>query len=316
MENRSHALLAGLFVLLLTVAAAITAIWLGRKNVTYEPFVLVSKYPVAGLSVQSQVRYQGMAVGQVQGLSIDQNDPGTIRVQIGVLPDTPITRGTWAEVATQGVTGISNIDLRDDGEQPERVTSNAAHPYEIPVKPGFFQKLQRAGVGMLEDGEEVLDDLRKFVNDENAERFALLLNNAEKLSDNLNQSVVKLKPTLDVLPGMIAKLDQALVKFDLVGTEVTRLTQSAQQTINYLNSPNGPLRLATQSLAQLQRSAAQLQSSTLPEINRMISDISAASRTFTGAARLFEQSPQSVLFGPPPQTPGPGEPGFGGFNQE
>lgn len=316
MENRSHALLAGLFVLLLTVAAAVTAIWLGRKDITYEPFVLVSKYPVAGLSVQSQVRYQGMAVGQVQGLSIDQSNPGVIRVQIGVLPDTPITKGTWAEVATQGVTGISNIDLRDAGEQPERVTSTLADLYEIPVRPGFFQKLQSAGVGMLEDGEDVLDDLRKFITDENAERFALLLQNAEKLSENLNQSVVTLRPTLDALPGLISKLDQTLTNFDQAGADVKRLAQSAQSTIDQLNSPTGPLALATQSLSQLQRSAAQLQSSTLPEINRMISDISAASRSFTGAARLFEQSPQSVLFGPPPSKPGPGEPGFSGFNQE
>lgn len=316
MENRSHALLAGLFVVLLAVAAALTAIWLGRKDVTYEPYVLVSKYPVAGLSVQSQVRYQGMAVGQVQGLSIDQDQPGTIRVQIGVLPDTPITKSTWAEVATQGVTGISNIDLRDDGHAPERVRSSAADPYEIPVRPGFFLKLQTAGVGMLEDGEEVLDDLRKFVTEENAKRFSGLLDNAEQLSNNLNESIVKLKPTLEALPGVIAKLDQTLARFDQFGSDLTGLTQSAQKTIDYLNSPTGPLTLATQSLAQLQRSAAQLQSSTLPEINRMIEDISAASRSFTGAARLFEQSPESVLFGPPPAKPGPGEPGFGGFNQE
>ncbi|MCD8503874.1 MAG: MlaD family protein [Burkholderiaceae bacterium] len=319
MENRSHALLAGLFVLFLAAAAAVTAVWLGRKDVKYEPYVLVSKYPVAGLSIQSQVRYQGMAVGQVQGLSIDKDKPGTIRVQIGVVPDTPITEGTWAEIATQGVTGISNIDLRDDGEQPKRVTSTAADPYEIPVRPGFFQKLQNAGVGMLEDGEEVLDDLRKFITDENAERFTLLLDNAEKLSGSLNDAAIRLKPAIDALPGVIAKLDQTLVKFDQVGTDVTRLTQSAQKTIDYLNSPTGPLTLATQSLAQLQRSAAQLQSSTLPEISRMMDDISAAARSFSGAARLFEQSPDSVLFGPPPAKPGPGEPGFNGFsgfNQE
>ncbi|UOD50356.1 MlaD family protein [Orrella daihaiensis] len=316
MENRSHALLAGLFVLLLVIAAAVAAVWLGRKDVTYQPYVLISKYPVAGLSIQSQVRYQGMAVGQVQGLSIDPVEPGTIRVEIGVIPETPITRGTWAEIATQGVTGISNIDLRDDGEQPERVSSSAADPYEIPVRPGFFQKLQSAGVGMLEDGEDVLDDLRKFVTEENAQRFAVLLENAEKLSDNLNQSVVKIKPTLDALPAVISKLDQTLAKFDQFGSDISSLSQSAQKTIDYLNSPGGPLTLATQSLAQLQRSAAQLQSSTLPEINRMIDDISSAARSFSGAARLFEQSPDSVLFGPPVVRPGPGEPGFSGFNQE
>lgn len=313
MENRSHALLAGLFVLLLLIAAAATAIWLSQKDVTYQPYELVSKYPVAGLSIQSQVRYQGMAVGQVQGLSIDHKQPGVIRVQIGVLPDTPITKGTWAEIATQGVTGISNIDLRDDGAQPQLVSSSAADPYEIPVRPGFFQKLQSAGVGMLEDGEDVLDDLRRFVSKENAQRFTVLLERAETLTANLNQSVVRLTPAMDALPQVMQQLDVTLKQFDQFGKEFTELADSAQQTIDYINSPTGPLSLATQSLDQLQRSAAQLQSSTLPQINRMIQSISQASDTFSGAAQSLEQSPQSLIFGPAPTKPGPGEPGFKGF---
>ena len=92
MENKSHALLAGIFVLLLLIAAAITAIWLGRKDVTYSPCEIVSTLPVGGLSIQSQVRYQGMAVGQVQGLEIDKDQPGAIRLRIGVLPDTPLPK--------------------------------------------------------------------------------------------------------------------------------------------------------------------------------------------------------------------------------
>ncbi|HEY7803446.1 MAG TPA: MlaD family protein [Orrella sp.] len=313
MENRSHALLAGLFVLLLLIAAAATAIWLSQKDVTYQPYELVSKYPVAGLSIQSQVRYQGMAVGQVQGLSIDRNKPGVIRVQIGVLPDTPITKGTWAEIATQGVTGISNIDLRDDGAQPQMVSSSAANLYEIPVRPGFFQKLQSAGVGMLEDGEDVLDDLRRFVSKENAQRFTVLLERAETLTANLNQSVVRLTPAMDALPQVMQQLDVTLKQFDQFGKDFTKLADSAQQTIDYINSPTGPLSLATQSLDQLQRSAAQLQSSTLPQINRMIQGISQASDTFSQAAQSLEQSPQSLIFGPAPTKPGPGEPGFNGF---
>ena len=313
MENRSHALLAGLFVLLLLIAAAVAAIWLSQKDVTYQPYELVSKYPVAGLSIQSQVRYQGLAVGQVQGLSIDRQRPGVIRVQIGVLPDTPITKGTWAEIATQGVTGISNIDLRDDGAQPQRVSSTANNPYEIPVRPGFFQKLQTAGVGMLADGEKLLDDFRRFVSEDNAKRFTALLAQAETLSDNLNRSVEQLQPAIASLPGTMQQLDVTLKQFDRFGKDAATLADSAQKTIDYLNSPAGPLTVATKSLEQLQRSAAQLQSATLPQINRMIENISQASRTFSGAAQSFEQTPQSLLFGPAPAQPGPGEPGFEGF---
>lgn len=316
MENRSHALFAGLFVLVLLAAAAMAAIWFGRKDVVYEPYELVSTYPVAGLSVQSQVRYQGMNVGQVQGLSLDQDSPGTIRVLIGVRPGTPITQGTWAEVATQGVTGISNVDLRDDGRDPQRVTTSVADPYDIPVRPGFFQKLQSLGVGMLEDADAVLDDIRVFLSTENAERFSELLKNTQDLTASLNQSVITLEPAIRALPDVMAQIDQTLKSVDGFTSDITKLTKSAQQTVDDLNSPDGPINMATQSLEQLQRSAAQLQSSTFPEINRALENISEASRSFGETVRQFEQAPQSILFGPAPIKPGPGEAGFGGFTKE
>lgn len=316
MENRSHALIAGLFVIVLVAVAAVLAIWLGRKNVTYETYELASKYPVAGLSVQSQVRYQGLAVGQVRGLSIDQQQPGLIRVLIGVLPDTPITHGTWAEVATQGVTGISNIDLLDDGHDPRKVTTSESHPFEIPMRPGFFQKLQTLGVGMLEDADAVLDDVRLFLSTENAQKFSELLARADELTESLNRSVVRLEPAIEALPELMAKVNRSLSQVDRLSDEMTQLTEAARQTIDTFNSPSGPLAMATQSLSQLQRAVAQLQASSLPQANQAFEDIAQAARTFTEAARFFEQSPQSVLFGPAPVRPGPGEPGFEGFGKE
>jgi|AntAceMinimDraft_1070359.scaffolds.fasta_scaffold04723_4 phospholipid/cholesterol/gamma-HCH transport system substrate-binding protein len=315
MENKSHALLAGIFVLLLLLAAAVTAIWLGRKNVTYSPFQIVSNLPVGGLSIQSQVRYQGMAVGQVQGLSIETDKPGLIRIQIGVLPSTPITKGTWAEISTQGVTGISNIDLRDDGANLKRVTSSAQNPYSIPVRPGFFQKLQKSGVEMLEDGEIVLDRLERFVTAKNAQTFGEILQNTNTLTTNLNQSLATLAPTLDALPKLVNQLEGTLANVNKMGDEVSALMLSAKQTIDLLNNPSGPLQQATASLKQLQRSAAQLQASTLPQIDQMIEAISQASRSFSRTADQLEQVPQSLLFGAPPVRPGPGEPGFGGFKE-
>lgn len=80
-----------------------------------------------------------MTVRQVQGLEIDQDQPGAIRLRIGVLPDTPITKGTWAEISTQGVTGISNIDLRDDGKQPRESVHLKRNPTLSPCALVFFR---------------------------------------------------------------------------------------------------------------------------------------------------------------------------------
>ena len=50
MENRSHALMAGLFALILTIGGIAAAIWISKKNIPLSPYELVSTSPVTGLS--------------------------------------------------------------------------------------------------------------------------------------------------------------------------------------------------------------------------------------------------------------------------
>ena len=63
MENRSHALMAGIFTLVL-LAAALVAIWIGRDRTQLQPYEIVSATAVSGLNSQSTVRYQGVQVGR------------------------------------------------------------------------------------------------------------------------------------------------------------------------------------------------------------------------------------------------------------
>jgi phospholipid/cholesterol/gamma-HCH transport system substrate-binding protein len=169
---------------------------------------------------------------------------------------------------------------------------------------------------MLEDAERVLNELEVFASEENADAFGNILKNTEQLTLAMTQSLQALEPTLQALPALFKRLDVTMAKVDSLTDEVASLAKSARQTVNFLNSPSGPLQIAAASLEQVQRSVAQLQSSTLPEVNRMIESISNASRAFTATTRLFESAPQSVLFGAPTPRPGPGEPGFSGFAKD
>jgi phospholipid/cholesterol/gamma-HCH transport system substrate-binding protein len=47
-----------------------------------------------------------------------------------------------------------------------------------------------------------------------------------------------------------------------------------------------------------------------PRLNEVGSDLSANSRQLNRVLQMLEESPQSLVFGPPQQAPGPGEAGF------
>lgn len=313
MENRSHALLAGLFTLALLIAAGFAAIWIGRTNVVLMPYDLISSSPVTGLSVQSQVRYQGVPVGSVESLKFNEGMPGQIRIRIGIDPKTPITTGTWAEIATQGVTGISNIELRDDGLNDERLYSTPDHVQEIPMRPGFFERLQARGGGMIGSLERIMNQVEKFASDENALSFSQALDNAAKLTDQLNRTAQALEPSIKKLPALVDSMSSTAKRIDAAALEITSLAISAKDTVKLLNAPHGPMHQAARSLESLQVVAAQLRSSTLPEVSVLSSNVSDAAQSLARTSRQIGDAPQSLLFGPPRAVPGPGEPGFTGF---
>src|SRR3954466_15485830 len=106
MENKAHALIAGLFTIVLLTAAVLIAIWFNRDRVERVPYELATKLSIPGLNPQAAVRYRGVDVGRVDEVSFDPNVPGQILVHISVNPDTPITRSTYGTLGYQGVTGI------------------------------------------------------------------------------------------------------------------------------------------------------------------------------------------------------------------
>lgn len=81
MENRSHALFAGLFTLLLGFAAVASVWWFGGTRELSKEFIVVTRQNVTGLSPQGQVRYRGIRVGKVQSIRLDPKDARNILIE-------------------------------------------------------------------------------------------------------------------------------------------------------------------------------------------------------------------------------------------
>ena len=76
MENKSHALAAGLFVVVLMALVIGLSLWLGRDNTAYTRYELSTQERVSGLQMQAAVRYKGVPVGKVVGIEFDSPNAG------------------------------------------------------------------------------------------------------------------------------------------------------------------------------------------------------------------------------------------------
>uniref|UniRef100_UPI0037DCF89F MlaD family protein n=1 Tax=Xenophilus sp. TaxID=1873499 RepID=UPI0037DCF89F len=119
MENKSHALAAGAFVLGLVAVLVALVLWFTRDDTVRNTYELSTRDAVSGLQPQAAVRYRGIAVGKVTSIDFDPEHKGNVRVRMAIDERVPLTRSTFATLSYQGVTGLAFIALDDKGESQE-----------------------------------------------------------------------------------------------------------------------------------------------------------------------------------------------------
>ncbi len=204
MENKSHALVAGLFALLLGAAALLALFWLRGTQDNLREYVVVTRQNVGGLNPQAQVRYRGIRVGKVVDIELDPEDAGNILVTIAVEDDIPLTKGTVAKLAYQGLTGIAHILLLESGKNREPLVAENGQAPRIVMVPSLLEELGESGGATLRQAQEVMLAANALLNEENRRRFAATLANLEAASasmkpalDNLNGTLVQVRKLLD-----------------------------------------------------------------------------------------------------------------------
>jgi phospholipid/cholesterol/gamma-HCH transport system substrate-binding protein len=299
MENKAHALMAGLFTIALLIAAVFIGVWLNRDQVEWVPYQIATKLSIPGLNPQAAVRYRGFDVGKVDEISFDPNTVGQILVHISVRPDTPITQSTFATLGYQGVTGIAYVQLDDDGSRPVKLHSSRQQIARIEMRPSLFDQLQSRGLAILQQTEEVAKRINHLLEPGNQKAILAAFDNVSKAATEIETFPRQLQPTLARLPALTAQVQQALGSLNTLSKDVSALTTGLQ-------APNGPLTSITNTAERLGSVADKLEHDTLPLAN----DARASIRAFNRTLDNFSERPQSVLFGSPRTAPGPGESGF------
>ncbi|RYF35295.1 MAG: MCE family protein, partial [Comamonadaceae bacterium] len=91
MENKAHALAAGLFVLALTVLLLVLGAWLTRDQGQKDRYEISTREAVTGLQAQAPVRYRGVDVGKVAEIGFDPKAQGNVLIRLDIDHEAPIT---------------------------------------------------------------------------------------------------------------------------------------------------------------------------------------------------------------------------------
>ena len=307
MENKAHALAAGLFALLLGAAIITVAMWLSGDTYERVNYVLASRHSVSGLNISATVRLRGVAVGKVDSIEFDPDDPRLILIGIAVKEGTPITRGTIAELGSLGVTGLAYIKLEDDGKTPELLPPSTEKNARIVVHPSLFDKLTGSGKDMVEEFRTVAVRLNRLLDDKNQAQLMRTLANLDAATDRVAVLARSLEPAAASLPQVAADTRKVLARADEMIAGMTVLTQ---QIVKRVDTLDRVAKSAEQVGGATQSVGGAVRDDALPRINALVDELARNSRNLDRLLNELNDQPTSLVFGRAARPPGPGEPGF------
>jgi phospholipid/cholesterol/gamma-HCH transport system substrate-binding protein len=316
METKANYVLVGVFTLLVCALAFGFVYWVARYGDRAETTTLEIRIvgSVTGLAEGSQVLFNGIKVGSVRKLSIDENNPDAVIAQAQVNTSTPITRSTQATLGFAGLTGQAFIELKGGKLNEPNLLEEAAKEDQIAridADPSVVNNLLAKAQTILERVDGAVGSIESFITEvkgplvdtvNNTKKFTDALANNSEVIDKFSKSaedvqvvvkearemMTRLNAASTRVDGVLAKLDTQLSDKDgSVVREARETLQSYRSVADNLNAKLGPItdninRFSGQGLRDVQSLVNESRQS-VQRIERAITDL--------------EKNPQRVIFG-------------------
>ncbi len=234
METRANYLLIGVFALVGLVGSFLFVFWLAKVDLERQyAYYDVLFENVSGLGMAGGVRYNGLPVGQVVMLELDENDPSLVRVRIEVGAETPVKTDTIAKLQGQGVTGVSFVALSGGSAAAEALPQFG----EIPTEPSALQSVVEGAPELMNKAITLLEKLQSVVSDENTEAVTALLENLATASGRLDRTLAEFEE-LSTDVGSAAREIAAFTG------RLEQLSDTAEETLQEATTTLGSIRVA------------------------------------------------------------------------
>ena len=308
MEAKFNFTIVGIFVLVLGAALVGGALWLssgqyyGRSYTVYRTYM---KESVAGLDLNSPVKYHGVDVGFVREIRLDPANAERVELTLSILRETPVKRDTVAVMGVQGVTGIAYIELNGGRQDSPALKAGPGEEYPvIESGPSTIARLDGAVTALIASMTRASDNLNALLSQDNLQAVAKTLADLQQVSRTLaarssaiDAGLVDLARTTrntarvsEELPALLQRIQGSADSIDRMADAVASAGTSATRTLDGTR-------------ADLER----FTSVGLPEVRQLVNELRDVASTLQSVGGEVERNPSVLLWGRPPARRGPGE---------
>lgn len=315
MEKNTSYILVGLFVILALGILISTTIWLafgGTERIIYREYETYMDESVSGLNKKALVKYLGVEVGYVKDINLNLDKPhlAPVRLTLDIESNTPIKTDTYSILTSQGITGLTYLELSGGSHQAPLLATDDKTPPIIRSRPSVLIRLDTAMTEGFNKFNQIANNLTELLNADNRQYAQQIMANVATLTAELKQtnqqfqqmlgtashSLHNLDDSTQALPNLVRQIEKVLVTSNTSIATFAQMSKSIEQT-----SQN-----SQQTLAHTTEFIQQTTQVTLPLINQLLTRLTQLTTTYQHLGQQLQQTPNSLIFGKNTQR-GPGE---------
>jgi phospholipid/cholesterol/gamma-HCH transport system substrate-binding protein len=305
METRSNYILVGAVTLAILAGLLAFTVWLaGLSNRETKCYDIYFSQAVGGLNKGSAVTFSGVPVGQIERISLLPDRPEFVWVRIEVQEETPVVQGTTAEIRGVGFTGVNEIQLTGAAQGAPAI--NQVGPQGCPVIPSSTSglgALLNSAPELMERIQRLTERITELLSDENQDAVADILGNIERTTEVLAAKAPELGQALTETRVAVRNAGVAAERVGALADSTNALvTEEGRPAAQDLRRAIAGVERATQNLdamvADARPGVQNFSKSTLPEINRLVSDMRDLTQSLQAVSERVEQGGIGGALGP------------------
>ncbi len=315
MENRANYALIGIFVLVAFAAIVGFIIWFSGAslNKEYDFYEVSFDGGVRGLSKGSEVRFNGLSIGEVVGLRYDEEDPNLVLARIQVTENTPIDTGASAQLFPLGLTGLNYIEITPGPAlDPVMLDDLPGRTKRIVGQASAVDDILLGGGDVLTEAQLALRRTNLLLSDDNLETFSQILKNIEQVTASIDLSELEASKLNGLMDSLTEAADaiadtarsiegtsetiESVAAIDLKGL-IARVESTLGNVDGTLSSFDGAAEEADALIIDTRDAINRLSNSGLTDIEETIDAIRGLVDTLGRVADSLEQSPTEFIVG-------------------
>lgn len=299
MERHASYALVGIISTAVLIAAIVFVVWLGgtRFKSSDDPYRIIFHGPVRGLSVGGEVQLNGIKVGQIERIRLDERDPNRVLTDIVLAQRTPIRVDSIASTETQGISGVSIVQISAGTPSKPllRQTSDRRRPI-IPSKANSLSALLQGGGQMIESATSALDRVNRLLSDKNIGAFEQVAQDIRLTTGELAANRAMFTHAANTL----AKLDRTADDIQRTSATINAIADTdGRQAMSDIASAARDLKLtiaeARAAVANVNQQTRTVGTTTLPAINGAMESLHDTSESLNRLIGELRQNPRRAL---------------------